>query len=142
MCMMHVRPGPSSATSIHPWSRASYLAVAEATDDVVIHHVDRLHVRVADRRSDERKSSLPQVGAHRVRLLRPRGNLPQAPPTIHLGPIADERPHVPVECPEFLLDREERFRILDRRGDLEAFPDDSGIAETSRNFPGPILRAC
>src|SRR5690348_1637594 len=48
------------------------LAVAKAADDVVVHHADRLHVRVDDGRADEAKPTLAQVRAERVRLLRAR----------------------------------------------------------------------
>ena len=81
---------------------------------------------------------MPQVGAHRVRLLAPSGNLAHALPPVDLRPIADESPHVSIERPELLLDREERVRIPNRRGNLEPVPDDARIAEELRDLAGAI----
>jgi hypothetical protein len=42
------------------------LAVAEAADQVIVHHADGLHVRVDDRRADEGEAALLEILAERV----------------------------------------------------------------------------
>src|SRR5581483_4634099 len=90
------------------------LSVAEAADDVVVDHADRLHERIADRRADEAEAAALEVAAHRLRVVRFRGDLGERLPPVHARRAADERPQVRVEAPE--LDR--GARVADRRLDL------------------------
>jgi len=50
-------------------------APAEAVDGVVVHHPHRLHEGVADRGPHEAKAALHEILAHRLRLVRLRGDL-------------------------------------------------------------------
>jgi hypothetical protein len=42
------------------------LSISEAADEVVVHHADRLHVRIHDGRTDEAESALLEILAERV----------------------------------------------------------------------------
>src|SRR5690242_6939424 len=50
------------------WSEPLNLGIAEAVDQMVVDHADRLHVGVDDRRSDKAEAALLQVLAERVGL--------------------------------------------------------------------------
>src|SRR5262245_5478874 len=119
------RPGSSLS------ARCSYMA--EAGLRVVVGHADRLHVGVHDRRADELEAALQQVLAQRVRLRRLRGDLASLEDD---RLAADEAPDVGVEAAEFLLHGEKGQRVGFRRPDLEAIPDDAGIAHQRLQFPG------
>lgn len=45
---------------------ALYFPIPETGHQMVVHHPDRLHERVTDRRSDEREAAFLQVLAHRI----------------------------------------------------------------------------
>src|SRR5256885_12179330 len=92
------------------------LPVAEALDHVIIDHADGLHIRVTDRRTDEPKASLSKSPAHRIRLLRPCGDLSQRRPSVRLRSPADEPPDIRVETNELLLDRKRFPCIRDEIG--------------------------
>src|SRR5438445_8949512 len=99
----------------------------EAVRQVVVHHPDGLHVRIADRRTDKLEPSTLEGLAHSVRLLRPWRDLSQGPPPARFRSIARELPDVRIKPPELLLNREERLGIADRRCDLRAVSDDAGV---------------
>src|SRR6267154_5347367 len=82
------------------------LPIAETIDDVIVHHSNRLHVRINDRRADEAESPELEVLAERVGFGRSRWNLPRSLPVIELGPPADKTPAVGVEVLEPFLDLE------------------------------------
>src|SRR4051794_2682114 len=50
-------------------------SIAEAVHRVVVHHADRLHEGVANRRADEGEPAALEILAHRIGLRRPGGNL-------------------------------------------------------------------
>jgi hypothetical protein len=108
--------------------------MAKAIDEVVVHHSDRLHERVADRGADEAEAAYLQVLAHRVRLGRGGGNLLHRAPAVLPGPTADELPGVAVEAAELALDRKERPGIGDRGLELEAVAHDARIAHERPQF--------
>src|SRR5205085_2203903 len=78
-------------TTILP-DRSLQLRVAEAGDEVVVHHPHRLHERVADGRSDEAESALDERLAHAVGLLGARRELAQRAARVLFGRAADEAP--------------------------------------------------
>src|SRR5437870_13204526 len=95
---------------------------------MVVHHADSLHVRVDHGGSDEAESPPLQIATERVRLWRRRGNLTHGFPSTLSRPAVDESPVISVEAPVFFLHRQKRSRVLHRRGDLRAIPDDRGSA--------------
>src|SRR6266576_6227202 len=94
---------------------------------MVVHHADSLHVRVDHGGSDEAESPPLQIATERVRLGRRRGNLAHGFPSTLSRPAVDESPAISVEAPVFFLHRQKRSRVLYRRGDLRAIPDDPWI---------------
>jgi hypothetical protein len=42
------------------------LSISKTADEVVVHHADRLHVRIHDGRTDEAESALLEILAERV----------------------------------------------------------------------------
>src|SRR5439155_27092631 len=93
---------------------AAAAAAAEAIDDVIVHHTDGLHEGVADGRADEAEAALGQVLAHRVGLLRRRGDLLHRRKAIHDRLAADEGPDIGVESAELLLHGEECLGVGNR----------------------------
>src|SRR2546429_4948832 len=70
--------------SVAAWSsalgsltEALHLAVTEAADEVVVHHPHSLHEGITDGRPDKAEATLDERRAHRVRLTRPGGEIPQ-----------------------------------------------------------------
>src|SRR2546427_6609630 len=70
--------------SVAAWSsalgsltEALHLAVTEAGDEGVVHHPHSLHEGVTDGRPDKAEATLDERRAHRVRLTRPGGEIPQ-----------------------------------------------------------------
>src|SRR5258705_512911 len=58
------------------------LPIAETIDDVIVHHSNRLHVRINDRRANEAESPEPEVLAECVGFGRSRWNLPRSLPVV------------------------------------------------------------
>src|SRR5690242_1009176 len=112
-----------------PRSAPASLPIAEARRDVVVHDADGLQVRVADRRAHEAEAALLEILAERVGQRGARRDLLERGPRVVHGFAVDETPQVAVERAEFLLHREERARVRDRRVDLEPVADDAGIRE-------------
>jgi hypothetical protein len=108
--------------------------MAKADDEVVVHHSDRLHERVADGGADEAEAALFQVLAHRVRLGRGRGDLlHRAAPALQ-RPAANELPDIAIEAAERTLDRKERPGIGDRGLELQAVAHDARVAHERPQF--------
>src|SRR5262245_60690724 len=105
--------------------RSSHFGVAEAVHDMVVHEAARLHERVADRRADEAEAALLQILAHRLRLWRLGGDLPDLAPAVHERLAVDEAPEVLAQA----LELEDAAGIVDGRLDLEPVADDAGIGE-------------
>src|SRR5882672_10523501 len=82
------------------------LPIPEAIDDVIVHHSNRLHVRISDCRADEAESPELEVLAECLGFGRSRRNLPRCFPLVELRPPADKAPAVGVKLPELLLDLE------------------------------------
>src|SRR5712671_6470946 len=98
--------------------------MAKAIDYMVIHHPDRLHVRIDDRRTDEAEATAFQIMAHRVRLGGASGDVPSASPAVLDRAALDEAPLVRVEAAELRLHLEKRLGVLDRRCNLRSVADD------------------
>src|SRR5438876_2922466 len=116
-----------------PCSRYSYLcrrpepahvSISVTVDYVIVHHADRLHVRVDDRRSDEAESAVLEIAAERVRFGGRCGNLTRRIPPILPRPAIDELPAVRVKASVFFLHSQKRSRVLHRSGDLQPVSDD------------------
>src|SRR5262245_9117275 len=82
---------------------ALYFVVSETIRHVVVDHSDRLHERIADRRSDEAEPTLPQILAHCIGLESSRRNAVEGfPPVLYWSPT-HELPEVGVEAAKLLL---------------------------------------
>src|SRR5439155_21771685 len=121
------------------------LVVAKAINSVVVDHADGLHHCVTNCRTHKLESALEQVFAHGVGVGRARGNFFERTPGILFRRAADELPDVSVEAAKFLLHCQKRFRVLNRRGDLEPVADNPRIGEESLHFAhivtGDFLRS-
>jgi hypothetical protein len=103
--------------------------MAKAVDDVIVHHSDRLHVRVDDGRADERETAILQIAAERVGNRGSRGDLLDRAKAVHDRPPFDEPPLVGVEAAELLLHFQKRTGVFDRRLDLHPVAHDSRVLE-------------
>ena len=74
------------------------LRISEAVDDMIVHHADRLHVRVDDRRADEAETAPFQVLAQRLGFLAGGGELLQRAPAVDDRAAVDEAPEIGVEA--------------------------------------------
>src|SRR5205823_12259357 len=107
------------------------LAVSETGDDVVVHHPDRLHERVANRRSHETEATLAERRAHAVGLSRPRGNLPQCFASMLLRHATHEAPQERVKGAVCLLKVREGTGVGHRGLDFLAVAHDPGVLQQS-----------
>src|SRR5438445_93362 len=107
---------------------------------MVVHHPDRLHVRVADCRTDKLEASTLQVLAHFVRFLCSCRDLFQGLPPARFRSTTRETPDVRVEAPELLFHDQEGFGIFDGGRDLRSVPDDAGVGEERPDLPRIVLR--
>src|SRR5262245_51979847 len=114
--------------------------MAEAVDQVVVDHADRLHVRIDDGRADEVETALLEIFAEGVGRLGSRRNIPDGTPTILDGPPVDEAPLVRVEASELLLHPEKRARVAHCRGDLATVAHDARIAEQRGDLALAVAR--
>src|SRR5260370_5609547 len=107
---------------------------------MIIDQSSRLHHRVANRRSHELESAPDQLLANRVRVLGPRRNLLRRPPRINSRTPTNQSPDIFVETAKLRLNRDKRFRIPDRRIDLQTITNDSRIRQQARNLSLAELR--
>ena len=114
--------------------------MSRARDEMVVDHAGRLHQRVTDGRADEFESASNQIVAHRVGFGCARRQLSHSSPTILFRFTADKTPEVSVEAVKLFPDREKRFRILDRRRNLQPVPHDSGVAEQPFHIARAVAR--
>src|SRR6266851_2658437 len=56
------RAGTIKKNSLEPLN----LSISETADEVVVHHADRLHVRIHDGRTDEAEPAVPEILTERV----------------------------------------------------------------------------
>src|SRR5258708_103072 len=116
------------------------LPIAKTMDDVIVHHSNRLHVRINDRRADEAESPVLQVFAECVGFGRSRWYLPRSLPVIELGPPADKTPAVGVEVLEPVLDFEKCACIAHCGFDLHPVANDLRIGCKVLDFSLGVAR--
>ena len=105
----------------------SDLPITKTIDEVIVHHSDRLHVRINDRRADEAKSPVLEVLAECVGFGRSRRNLSYRLPSVKLGPSLDKTPAVGVKVLELFLNFEECACVAHCRFDLHPVANDLRI---------------
>src|SRR5438034_5187301 len=120
--------------SVAAWSsalgsrtEALHLAVTEAGDEVVVHHPHSLHEGITDGRPDKAEATLDERRAHRVRLTRPGGEIPQRASTVLLRRPTHEAPEEVAERAVAFLEVEEGPGVADRGIHFLAIADDPRI---------------
>src|SRR5438270_11173513 len=139
------RRGPPARTGSH--GRLSsvprlilHLAVAEARDEMVVHHADGLHERVADGWPHEAEPALDQGLAHGVGFARARGQLAQTAAPVLLGYASHEGPEKPSERSIALRELEKGPCVGHRGRDLLAVADDARVLEQLADFLAVVAR--
>src|SRR6266700_52866 len=94
---------------------------------MIVHHTDRLHVRVNHGGSDEAEAATLEVFTERVGLARRGGDLAQRRPTVLARPPVDELPTIRGDTSVFFPHRQKRSCVFHRGGDLHPVPDDPWI---------------
>src|SRR6266496_1825485 len=107
---------------------------------MIVHHADRLHEGVTDRRSDKVKAAPLEILAHNVGLHRSRWNLLEGLGRIQSRLPFHKLPDVRVETAEFFLYAKKGKCIGNGGGNLELVPDDAGITQQPFHFPSVITR--
>src|SRR5919109_4562588 len=90
-------PGIVTADRLSRRRQPFDLPAPEAADQMVVHHSDRLHERIADRRADEAEAPRLQIAAQQPRSLGLRRYLTRLAPSILHRPAVDEAPEIRVE---------------------------------------------
>src|SRR5690348_8312690 len=114
--------------------------MTEARHEVIVHHPDRLHERIADGGPDEAKPALGEGFAHCVRLSAAGWQVSQGAPTILLGRPAYEAPEKGAETTFLLLELEECAGIADGRAHLLPVSHDSWIFQYLFDLSGVVAR--
>jgi hypothetical protein len=86
---------------IRSYAEPPHITISETVNQMIVHHADRLHVRVNHRGSDEAESATNEVFAERVGLARRGGDLAQRRPPVLARPAVDELPAIRVETSVF-----------------------------------------
>src|SRR5216117_683681 len=127
--------------SVAAWSsalgsrtEALHLAVTEAGDEVVVHHPHSLHEGITDGRPDKAEATLDERRAHRVRLTRPGGEIPQRASTVLLRRPTHEAPEKVAERAVAFLEVEEGPGVADRGIHFLAIADDPRILQKLRDL--------
>src|SRR2546430_10213421 len=122
------------SSSLGSRAEALHLAVTEAGDEVVVHHPHSLHEGITDGRPDKAEATLDERRAHRVRLTRPGGEIPQGAPTVLLRRPTHEAPEKVAERAVALLEVEEGPGVADRGIHFLAIADDPRILQKLRDL--------
>lgn len=96
---------------------------------MIVHHADRLHVRVNYGGANKIESAFFQILAEFFRQWRLRRDFREAAPVVLYGSAVDELPLVIRKAAKLFLDSEERASILDRRCNFEPISNDARIVE-------------
>src|SRR5438034_2122262 len=127
--------------SVAAWSsglgsltEALHLAVTEAGDEVVVHHPHSLHEGITDGRPDKAEATLDERRAHRIRLTRPGGEIPQRASTVLLRRPTHEAPEKVAERAVAFLEVEECPGVADRGTHFLAIADDPRILQQLRDL--------
>src|SRR6202521_2240165 len=107
--------------------QAPNLSISETIDEVIVHHADRLHVRINDGRTDEAESPLFEILAKRVRFTRGSWNLPHCLPPVEFGSSIDEPPAISVKTSQLSLNCKKRTRVAYRGFDFHPVSNDCRI---------------
>lgn len=105
---------------------------------MIVRHPDRLHKRIANRRSDKIEAALLQIAAQPVRFPRPCWNR-RVSPTLQ-GLSIHKPPDIRIETAKFPLDFEKGARILNGRSNLQTIADDSFVGQQSRDLSVAVFR--
>src|SRR5204863_2440573 len=115
-------------------TEALHLAVTEAGDEVVVHHPHSLHEGITDGRPDKAEATLDERRAHRIRLTRPGGEIPQRASTVLLRRPTHEAPEKVAERAVAFLEVEEGPGVADRGIHFLAIADDPRILQKLRDL--------
>src|SRR5579875_2721079 len=108
------------------WLR-SEMRMSKAVDDVIVHHPDRLHEGVADRRADEPAPVSLQIGAQSMRFRRGSRYVGERAPGVYPGPAIYIAPEEGIEGTELILDATHGACVIDRCLNLGTIADDTAI---------------
>lgn len=101
----------------------------ETRHQMIVHHADRLHVRITNGGTDKFETISQQIPTQRVGNFRARRNFFHAfSPVDHRSAI-DEPPQIGIEAAEFLAHFQERHRVLDGGVDFQPVANDAGIGQ-------------
>src|SRR6266404_1785041 len=103
------------------------LSISETVDEVIVHHANRLHVRIDDGRTNEAESPMFEVLAKRVRFTGGSRNLSHCLPPVLFGSSIDEPPAISVKTSELFLNCEKRPRVTYRSFDFHPVSNDRRI---------------
>ena len=112
----------------------------EALHHMIVHHSDRLHERIADRRSHEIEAALFQILAHGIGLERARRNSTARLPEIHSRLAVNKLPDVTVEAAVFFLQEHQRLGIAYCRRNFQSVAHDAWISHQLRDFTPIVAR--
>ena len=121
-------------------SQDAQRCVAVTFPQVIIHHANRLHIGIADRRADERKATLLECTTHGIGFGGCGGELRQGLELILNGLTLNEGPDIAIEGTELVLDIQESPRIFHRGMQFEPVADKAGIAHELFNARRGIAR--
>ncbi len=130
---MSVRCGALSDRVVLP-----KLSVPKTVEKVIVHHADRLHIRINDGRTDEAESPVLEILTQHVGFERGRRNLPHCLPPVELGSSIHETPAVGVKASELFLNFEKRPGVAHRGFDFHTVPNDRRIQCELLN-PSPCI---
>jgi hypothetical protein len=108
--------------------------MAEAGNQVIVHHTDRLHEGVADRGPDEAKAPPGEIPAHRIGFPGPDRQLGHCPEAVFDRPVADKPPEIVTEGAEFVANRNYEAGVSHRGYDLGTVPDNPRIGKKAGHF--------
>src|ERR1700687_1565822 len=107
--------------------QAPNLSISETVDEVIVHHADRLHVRINDGRTNETEPPLFEILAKRVRFTGGSRNLQHRLPAVEFGSSIDEPPAIGIKTSQLFLNCEERPGVAYRSFDFHPVPNDRRI---------------
>jgi hypothetical protein len=108
--------------------------MAEAGDDVVVHHSNGLHEGVANCGSHKIEAAFFQGFAHGVGLGAARGKTIDRLPGIYARAALHKLPNVAIEAAALFLHLQKGPSISHRRCDLQAVAHDAGIFQQLREL--------
>src|SRR5215831_20729175 len=107
---------------------------------MVVHHADRLHESITNRRPDEPKTVRPQIGRQGVRRAGARRDPPRRSPAVLDRLAVHKMPNVSVQTPMTCLELQRGPGVLHGRLDLEPVADDTGVFHQPVDLTGAVAR--